>query len=84
MNWISVKDDLPEPWEYVLVAGDKEGDEPCPISIARYYGMWEMLSNECQCNAVVKGDLSWGMYADEITNWMPLPPFTDTQEEKSE
>jgi hypothetical protein len=74
MEWISVNKRLPNPYHYVLVYAQKEGTEPCPISIARQFkGLWEMMSDEDQSNAVACGDLTWGMNADEITHWMPLP-----------
>jgi len=74
MHWIKVKDGLPEPYDYVLVVGQKEGDEPAPISIARQYqGKWEMLNHSDQSNAVAKVDLTWYMNEEEITHWMTLP-----------
>jgi len=74
MEWISVKDRLPEPYEYCIVFAKKEGGEPSPLSIARQYqGMWEMMSDQDQSNAVTSGDLTWGMEGHEVTNWMPLP-----------
>lgn len=74
MEWIRVKDKLPYDYEYVLVFSKKEGTEPSPLSIARQFkGKWEMMNTEEQSNAVACGDLTWGMEADEITHWMPLP-----------
>lgn len=65
---------LPDPYEYVLVFGRKNGEEPAPLSIARQYkGVWEMLNYSDESNAWAKGDLTWYMSEDEITHWMPLP-----------
>jgi hypothetical protein len=73
-EWISIKERLPPFYEYVLVYGQKKGNEPSPMSIARQFkGCWEMLSDEDQSNAVACGDLAWGMDTDDITHWIPLP-----------
>jgi len=74
MEWISVKDRLPDPYQYVLVFSKKQGGEPSPLSIARQFKtIWEMMSTEDESNAVACGDLTWYMDAHEITHWMPLP-----------
>lgn len=73
-EWISVKDIFPEEYEYCLVFAKKIGTEPSPLSIARHYqGVWEMMNDLEQSNAVACGDLTWGMEGSEITHWMPLP-----------
>lgn len=73
-EWISVKDRLPEEYAYCLVFAKKEGTEPSPFSIARQYqGVWEMMSDEDESNAVACGDLTWGMEGCEVTHWVPLP-----------
>ncbi len=73
-EWVSIKDTLPDDYEYVLVYAKKEGNEPCPISIARHYkGIWEMLNHSDESNAVACGDLTWYMSEEEITHWTPLP-----------
>lgn len=74
-NWISVKNKLPESFEYILVCALNSGTyEPGYISIARYCeGHWEMLSNDAENNAVASGDFAWFIIAEEITHWMPLP-----------
>jgi hypothetical protein len=78
MDWIKIEDRLPEYYEYVLVYARKEGNEPSPISIARQFkGVWEMMSDQDQSNAIAHGDLTWGMDAEEITHWMPLPESPD-------
>ncbi len=75
VEWISVKDRLPEPYEYCLVFAKRGvNEEPSTISIARQYkGIWEMLNYSNESNAVACGDLTWFMREDEITHWMPFP-----------
>jgi hypothetical protein len=74
MKWVSIKDSLPDYYEYVLVYAQKQGNEPSPMSIARQFkGIWEMMSDEDESNAVACGDLTWGMDAEDITHWMALP-----------
>jgi hypothetical protein len=74
-EWISVKDQMPEQYEYVLVYAKMKGtNEPCPMSIANQYeGKWEMLNHSDQNNAWACGDLAWYMSEEEITHWHPLP-----------
>ena len=78
LEWVSIKDKLPEDYQYVLVYGTaKATGEPCPISIARCFkGEWEMLNHSEESNSVACGDLTWYMSEDEITHWvdLPLPP----------
>lgn len=66
MEWISVKDELPEIESLVLIY---EKSREVPIS-ARYRGRdrWDEMCN-CDC-----GD-GWGMgfHQEEVTHWMPLP-----------
>jgi hypothetical protein len=72
MEWISVKEKLPDDYDYVLVYATMNGtNEPCPISIARRYGReWEILNDEgigfCM-------DSSMYILAKDITHWAPLP-----------
>ena len=74
MEWISVKDRMPDDYQYCLVYAKREGtDERCPISIGRYeIDEWALLF-EGENNACAGGDLTWEMDADEITHWMSLP-----------
>jgi len=74
-EWISVKDMLPDDYEFVLVYSEMQGtNEPCPITIARWNSKkWETLCNEEENNACAKGDLFWSTNSEEITHWMPLP-----------
>lgn len=60
MNWISVKDQLPEKYELVLVYGQLRyfPQEPKGCEVAR------LEENEFE---VV------GEYPIDVTNWMPLP-----------
>lgn len=75
MEWISIEKQLPEDYFYVLVyAQFRNSDEPEPISIARRCdGKWELVCMCPESNAVAKGDLTWFIYPEEITHWMPLP-----------
>lgn len=75
--WINVKEKLPEPYQFVLVYAKMSGiDEPCPMSMGRQYkGEWEVLAEDAQNNACACGDLFWGIGSDEVTHWMPLPPY---------
>lgn len=75
MEWISVKDRLPETYFFVLVYSKMPGtNEPSPITIARWNGdRWETLCNEEENNACASGDLFWATDSDEITHWIPLP-----------
>ena len=62
MNWISVKDNLPELFYHVLAT---DGNN---IGIAAYQGENEEGNDEwIDC-----GD-SFDNYLPEITHWMPLP-----------
>jgi len=75
-EWISVKDKLPEVYDFVLVFSDNKGcGEPRPIAIARHDGtQWEFL-NEAPLMSSVGAymDIEYQIYGDEITHWMPLP-----------
>lgn len=69
---MSVKEAIPIPYQYCLVCGEKEGDEPSPISIGRHNGVeWELLVND-ENNAIAGGDLTWSIDVEEITHWMDL------------
>lgn len=75
MKWISVKDQLPEFYTFVLIyAKITKTSEPSKISIGRYNSLnWETLCNEEDNNACACGDLYWEIFPDEITHWMKLP-----------
>ena len=63
MEWISVKDRLPEEYESVLAATRFVGDGGWEVEVLRWTGWkWE--------------DEVGGQYAGgaETTHWMPLPP----------
>jgi hypothetical protein len=75
MEWISVKKDLPDAYQYVLVCEflPPVYCEPCPLSIARHDGsQWELLW-EGENNAWACGDLTWGIESKDISHWMSLP-----------
>lgn len=74
LKWNNIKDVLPIPYIYVLVAGTISKEHIDLLSIARHDGkQWEMLSQEDNSNAVFKGDLTWGMESQDITHWAALP-----------
>lgn len=75
-GWISVKDRLPEPYDFVLVFADNEGTgEPRPMSIARWEkGSWGFVNNTpLMCNQGAWMDIEYDMDSDDVTHWMPLP-----------
>lgn len=78
MEWISVKDRLPKPYDFVLVFADPKGsNEPTPISLARLLPggtLWQFLSEYGDGSGVgVYQDLEWPAEKEDITHWMPLP-----------
>lgn len=80
-DWTSVEKEPPDPYEYVLVYAQKEGNEPSPYSISRHTGQyWEMLV-ELDYNAWACGDLNWSMDTHEITHWRYLPKFVGKENE---
>lgn len=73
MEWISVKDRLPEPYIFVLVYEHRE-DQPSPTSIARWEGdEWNGLGEDDEEDNAFYSDLFWGISWRNITHWMPLP-----------
>ena len=65
-SWISVKDRLPENMQRVLVIG---------TSMAHIAYIDKTISE-------IKGQFWWrdaapGLYFDEITHWMPIPPLPE-------
>lgn len=71
MEWISVKDRLPQAYDYVLIYAKRPGTgEPCPVGIARHDSTtWEPLESLIGAYS----DVEWEYDIDEITHWMPLP-----------
>ena len=77
MNWINVKDRLPDVYDFVLVLADNQGTgEPKPINIARLdnHKNWEF------CNKApgmphygAYMDIEYPMDIDHITHWAELP-----------
>lgn len=77
-QWISVKDRLPEPYDFVLVFADNKGiNEPKPMSIARIEinnENWEFVNRSpLMPNYGVYMDIEHDMDSDDVTHWMPLP-----------
>lgn len=74
MEWICVKDRLPNLYDFVIVFADNQGtNEPRPIAIARIvseHGIWDMLDN---LEVGAYQDIEYGMDACDITHWIPLP-----------
>lgn len=76
MEWIRVKDRLPEIYDFVLVFSNNPGtNEPRPIAIARYNSEnWEFLGHsglDWACGAYQ--DIEYHIDGLDITHWMPLP-----------
>jgi uncharacterized protein DUF551 len=71
MNWVSVKNELPPQYDYVLIFVSNPGtNERCPIGIARHDGdVWQPL--EDNIGACMDG--SWVYEIKRISHWMPLP-----------
>ncbi len=77
-KWISVKERLPDFYDYVLVLADNPGtNEPKPISIARVRiqdEKWEFCEGkdpEWVYGAYM--DIEYSIEKNDITHWMPLP-----------
>lgn len=77
MTWVSVKEQMPEPYVFVLVH-EIRYDEPSPTSIARWEGdEWNGLGeDEDETNAFFS-DLFWDISWKNITHWMLLPEAPD-------
>lgn len=78
MSWISIKERLPDIYDFVLVFADNQGtNEPKPISIARLLpgnGNWEfMYEYDNGSGGGVYQDIEWSIEVEDITHWMPLP-----------
>ncbi len=80
MTWISVKEKLPELYDYVLVVADYKGTgEPKPIHIARLEREigWAFLGFTAEDSwSPVNGawsDIEYDLTSEDITHWMPLP-----------
>ena len=71
MEWISLKDQKPADYDFVLVCAQGQGtNEPSPIGIGQLCSFgWQFLGAG-EDNAVYM-DLWW--YMGEPTHWMPLP-----------
>ena len=74
MQWISVRDKLPDLYEFVLVFADNKGiNEPRPIAIARIvtvHGIWDLLGT---IDVGAYHDIEYDMSRHDITHWMPFP-----------
>jgi hypothetical protein len=79
-KWISVENNLPDYYEYVLVYAKRKGTgEPCPISIARLepddnIDIWSFIADFDNGNGIgASHDFLWDCSSEDITHWMPLP-----------
>jgi len=76
MEWISVKDKLPELYDFVLVFADNQGtNEPKPFSIARWESeKWEFINHSpLMPNYGAYMEMEYNMDSEDVTHWMPLP-----------
>lgn len=77
MNWIKVEDQLPEPYDFVLVYANNQGtNEPKPISIARIvnqFGIWDFLGMGPNDSVGAYMDIEYGIESKDVTHWMKLP-----------
>lgn len=80
-EWISVKDKLPELYDFVLVFADNKGtNEPRPVAIARIVnenGIWDLLGS-LEVGAYM--DIEYDIDRHDITHWMPLHSPMEKQE----
>jgi hypothetical protein len=92
MEWISVKDSLPETYDFVLVLANFQGSgEPKPISIARLFPdrtTWDFLSlfeneYEPESNAGAYMDIEYSICSQHVTHWMPLPKPPCSKQEQN-
>lgn len=74
-EWISVKDRLPDMYNFVLVYAKICGtNEPCPTYIARYDGnKWRLLGEDEIVAIGAFMHMEYDLDVDDITHWMPLP-----------
>lgn len=65
MEWISVKDKLPEPGRAVLIT--ENGSTPISAIYKTEYADWD---ENCNCGGCENYPR---LYQNEVTHWMPLP-----------
>jgi hypothetical protein len=89
MEWISIKDRLPDIYDFALVFANNQGiNEPKPVSIARLLPdllTWQFMAQEEDEDGSAFGvyqDIEWEIDSKDITHWMPLPKFPVSQYEK--
>jgi hypothetical protein len=71
MEWISVKDRLPEPYERVVVMMWAHNDRPDPIIDHTTHRNFRTATGE---------DISylvWSAAPSEVTHWCPIPEFRE-------
>ena len=76
MKWISIKERLPDTYNYVIVFADNQGtNEPKPYSIAMWEGdKWHFINhNDLFPNYGACLDIGYNMDSDDVTHWMLLP-----------
>jgi hypothetical protein len=65
VEWISVKDRLPEEWEQVLITGMSTSGAPLGVHLGELRDGWHFaLSEDGGCDPNLD---------ENVTHWMPLP-----------
>ena len=76
MKWISIKDELPIAYDWVVAGhiGHADEDSMC-WNIARYVdGVWEFInSNNSEIKGAYCGDVWCIVDLDRITHWISIP-----------
>jgi hypothetical protein len=76
MDWISIKERLPDLYSNVLVFADNKGtNEPKPYSIAMWIGdKWDFINHSPPMpNYGAWQDIGYNMDSEDVTHWMHLP-----------
>jgi hypothetical protein len=80
MNWIKCSERMPDLYQWVLVCNSPKGaGEPRCINIWRWDGTdWDSI-NVGHVNSPTFSDITYDLYTDQVTHWMPLPKPPDKE-----